>query len=64
MPKPDGTLYSYERVQLRSTQDSYKKAIAETKRHPQSRAIYESLEKKAFARLMSLQAQYAGCRYK
>ena len=62
MPKPDGTLYSYERVQLRSAQDSYEKAVAETKRHPASKAIYESIEKKAFANLMMLTAKYGGGR--
>ena len=62
MPRPDGTLYAWERAQINSARTSYCKAVDEVKRHPQSKAVYESLEKKAFAHLLTVTTRYSGCR--
>ncbi len=65
MPKPDGTMYPWERAELSNAQAHYNKAVDETRRHshdPHSAKIYESLEKRAFANLMAVTAKYAGCK--
>ncbi len=51
MPKPDGTMYPWERAEWNSARARY---------HPKSTHIYEALEKKAFADLMAVTAKYAG----
>lgn len=63
MPKPDGTLYPWEKAELHCAQSSYNDAVDLVKRHPNSAHIYESQEKKAFAHLMAVTARYAGCKY-
>jgi len=62
MPKPDGTLYAWERAELNQAKARYDKAVRRVKRHPSSARIYEADEKKAFADLMRITAKYAGCK--
>ena len=62
MPKPDGTLYAWERAELNGAKTRYEKAVDRVKRHPNSARIYEAEEKKAFAELMRITAKYAGCK--
>lgn len=63
MPKPDGTLYPWEKAQINNANARYKSAVDATMRHPNSKAVYESIEKKALADLMTTTARYAGYRY-
>ncbi len=65
MPKPDGTLYRWELAELRNAQKRYDSAVDQHKMHRNSSSAphYESLEKKAFADLMTVTARYGGCRY-
>ena len=62
MPKPDGTMYTWEKAELNQAKARYDKAVDEAKRHPNSAPIYQSLEKKAFADLMRITTKYAGCK--
>ena len=62
MPRPDGTLYPWERAELNNARARYDRAVDKLKRHPESKPIYEALEKEAFADLMIVNARYAGCR--
>lgn len=62
MPKPDGTMYPWERAELNQAQVRYNEAVDAVKRHPNSAHIYQPLEKKAFADLMRISAKYAGCK--
>lgn len=64
MPKPDGTLYRWELAELRNAEKSYRSAVDALKMHGKSSSAhhYESLEKQAFAHLMTVNARYAGCR--
>lgn len=59
-PAPKKELYAWERAELNNAKARYERAVGETKRHPESRAIYESLEKKAHADYMAVLARYAG----
>ena len=62
MPKPDGTMYPWERAELHQANVRYHKAVNRVKMHPNSARIYEADEKKAFADLMRITAKYAGCK--
>ena len=62
MPKPDGTMYAWERAELNQAKARYDKAVDRVKRHPNSARIYEADEKKAFDDLMRITAKYAGCK--
>lgn len=62
MPKPDGTMYPWERAELNQAKARYDRAVDKVKMHPNSAHIYESLEKKAFADLMRISTKYAGCK--
>lgn len=62
MPKPDGTMYPWERSELNQARARYDKAVDRVKRHPNSVRIYEADEKKSFADLMRITAKYAGCK--
>ena len=62
MPKPDGTMYPWERAELHQANVRYHNAVNRVKMHPNSARIYEADEKKAFADLMRITAKYAGCR--
>lgn len=62
MPKPNGTLYAWERAELNQAKARYDKAVDAVKRHPNSAHIYQAQEKKAFADLIRITAKYAGCR--
>ena len=62
MPKPDGTMYAWERAELNQAKARYDKAVDVVKQHPNSAAIYQSLEKKAFADLLRITTKYAGCK--
>ena len=62
MPKPDGTLYAWERAELNGAKTRYDKAVDRVKRHPNSARIDEVDEKNAFADLMRITAKYAGCK--
>lgn len=62
MPKPDGTMYAWERAELNQAKARYDKAVGRVKRHPNSTQIYKADEKKAFADLMRITAKYAGCK--
>lgn len=46
MPKPDGTMYAWERAELNQAKARYDKAVDRVKRHPNSARIYEADEKK------------------
>ena len=63
MPKPDGTLYPWERAEINNARARYNNAVDRVARHPNSKDVYESLEKKAFADLMITTSRYAGYRY-
>jgi len=62
MPKPDGTMYPWERAELHQANVRYHNAVNRVKMHPNSARIYEADEKKAFADLMRITAKYAGCK--
>ena len=62
MPKPNGTLYAWERAELNQAQKRYNSAVNHVKMHPNSARIYEADEKKAFAELMRISTKYAGCK--
>ena len=62
MPKPDGTMYAWERAELNQAKARYDKAVDRVKRHPNSTRIYEADEKKAFVDLMRITSKYAGCK--
>ena len=62
MPRPDGTMYPWERAELHQANVRYHNAVNRVKMHPNSARIYEADEKKAFADLMRITAKYAGCR--
>ena len=62
MPKPDGTMYAWERAELNQAKARYETAVDRVKRHPNSARIYEADEKKTFADLMRITAKYAGCK--
>jgi len=64
MPKPDGTLYRWERAELNCAQKRYEDAVHRCKMHAHSSSIhiYEASEKVAFADLMRITAKYAGCK--
>lgn len=62
MPKPDGTMYSWERAELNQARARYETAVDRVKRHSNSARIYEAQEKKAFADWMRVTAKYAGCK--
>ena len=55
-------LSAFELAELRNARKSYESAVSAHKMHRNSSSAhhYESLEKQAFARLMSLEAKYAG----
>ena len=55
-------LSALERAELRNARKNYESAVNAHKMHRNSSSahIYEALEKQAFARLMSLEAKYAG----
>ena len=62
MPRPNGTMYPWERAELHQANVRYHNAVNRVKMHPNSARIYEADEKKAFADLMRITAKYAGCR--
>ena len=62
MPRPDGTMYPWEKAELHQANVRYHTAVNHVKMHPNSARIYEADEKKAFADLMRITAKYAGCR--
>ena len=62
MPKPDGTMYPWEKAELHQANVRYHNAVNCVKMHPNSARIYEADEKKAFADLMRITAKYAGCK--
>ena len=62
MPRPNGTMYSWERAELHQANVRYHNAVNRVKMHPNSARIYEADEKKAFADLMRITAKYAGCK--
>ena len=62
MPKPDGTMYPWERAELHQANVRYHNAVNRVKMHPNSARIYEADEKKTFADLMRITAKYAGCK--
>ena len=64
MPKPDGTLYHWEKAEISSAQHRYNQAVNQCKMHANSSSIriYEDGEKRAFADLMRICTKYAGCR--
>ncbi len=62
MPKPDGTMYPWEKAELHQANVRYHNAVNRVKMHPNSARIYEADEKKAFADLMRITAKYAGCK--
>lgn len=62
MPRPDGTLYAWERAEINMAQKSYNRAVDKVKMHPNSARIHEAAEKKAFAHLLTVTTRYAGCR--
>lgn len=64
MPKPDGTLYPWERAELNGAQRRYESAVNQTKMHAKSSApgIYEAAEKRAYAEWMQTLTKYAGCK--
>ena len=62
MPKPDGTMYPWEKAELHRAQARYEEAVRHVKMHPNSARIYQAEEKLAFANLMRITAKYAGCK--
>ena len=62
MPRPNGTMYPWERAELHQANVRYHNAVNRVKMHPNSARIYEADEKKAFADLMLITAKYAGCK--
>ena len=62
MPKPDGTMYPWERAELNQDKARYETAVDRVKQHPNSARIYEKKKKKAFADLIRITAKYAGCK--
>ena len=62
MPRPNGTMYPWERTELHQANVRYHNAVNRVKMHPNSARIYEADEKKAFADLMRITAKYAGCK--
>ena len=64
MPKPEGTMYPWEKAELRGAQKRYEDAVNRCKMHAHSSSIhiYEASEKVAFADLMRITAKYAGCK--
>ena len=62
MPRPDGTMYPWEKAELHQANVRYHNAVNRVKMHPNSAPIYEADEKKAFADLMRITAKYAGCK--
>ena len=62
MPRPNGTMYPWERAELHQANVRYHNAVNRVKMHHNSARIYEADEKKAFADLMRITAKYAGCR--
>ena len=62
MPRPNGTMYPWERAELHQANVRYHNAVNRVKMHPNSTRIYEADEKKAFADLMRITAKYAGCK--
>ena len=62
MPRPNGTMYPWERAELHQANVRYHNAVNRVKMHPNSVRIYEADEKKAFADLMRITAKYAGCK--
>lgn len=64
MPKPDGTLYPWERAELNCARGRYEDAVNRCKMHARSGSIriYEASEKTAFADLIRITAKYAGCK--
>jgi len=62
MPRPDGTMYPWEKAELHQANVRYHNAVNRVKMHPNSARIYEADEKKAFADLMRITAKYAGCK--
>ncbi len=62
MPRPNGTMYPWERAELHQANVRYHNAVNRVKMHPNSARIYEADEKKAFADLMRITAKYAGCK--
>ena len=65
MPKPDGTLYGFERTEIFNAQRRYYRAVDELKMHgkdPRSYPRLEAAERKAFADLLCVQTKYAGCK--
>lgn len=63
MPRPDGTLYAFEKARINVAKKLYNEAVDATKMHPNSSRIYEASEKKAFANLLAVTTKYAGCKY-
>ena len=62
MPKPDGTLYPWERAELNLSRARYQSAVEQVKHHPNSARIYEANEKLAFADYLRISSKYAGCK--
>ena len=62
MPRPNGTMYPWEKAELHQANVRYHNAVNRVKMHPNSARIYEADEKKAFADLMRITAKYAGCK--
>lgn len=64
MPKPDGTMYPWERAELNGAQRRYESAVNKTKMHAKSSlpGIHEAEEKRAYAELMRVSMKYAGCK--
>ena len=62
MPRPNGTMYLWEKAELHQANVRYHNAVNRVKMHPNSARIYEADEKKAFADLMRITAKYAGCK--
>ena len=53
-------LHAWERAELNNARHRYLNAVNQTKRHPRSARIYESLEKEAYADYMRVLAKYSG----
>lgn len=50
----------FQRAAINEAQRRYNSAVDNTKRHPNSSAVYQAEEKKAFAELLRLTSKYGG----
>ena len=50
MPRPNGTMYPWERAELHQANVRYHNAVNRVKMHPNSARIYEADEKKSLRR--------------